>query len=79
MVLARDPRLSVQPVSAAEWSKVCALGGLADSPRSFSAGNARPGVNSGGNKTHKGGDVMTPLMVNYLAVIIAALAGSASV
>jgi predicted RNA-binding protein with PUA-like domain len=33
MVLARNPRLSVQPVSEAEWRKVCAMGGLADPPR----------------------------------------------
>jgi predicted RNA-binding protein with PUA-like domain len=28
MVLARNARLSVQPVSAAEWRHICALGGL---------------------------------------------------
>jgi predicted RNA-binding protein with PUA-like domain len=33
MVLVRNSRLSVQPVTEAEWRKVCALGGLADPPR----------------------------------------------
>ena len=28
MVLARNSRLSVQPVTAAEWKKVCSMGGL---------------------------------------------------
>ena len=28
MVLVRNSRLSVQPVTAAEWKKVCAMGGL---------------------------------------------------
>jgi predicted RNA-binding protein with PUA-like domain len=28
MVLAKNSRLSVQPVSAAEWSEVCRMGGL---------------------------------------------------
>ena len=32
MVLVRNSRLSVQRVSAAEWRKVCAMGGLADAP-----------------------------------------------
>ncbi|MGH9810233.1 MAG: EVE domain-containing protein, partial [Terriglobia bacterium] len=32
MVLVRNSRLSVQPVSEAEWRKVCAMGGLADPP-----------------------------------------------
>jgi predicted RNA-binding protein with PUA-like domain len=32
MALARNPRLSVQPVSEAEWRKVCALGGLDKPP-----------------------------------------------
>lgn len=32
MVLVRNSRLSVQPVSDAEWRKVCAMGGLADAP-----------------------------------------------
>jgi predicted RNA-binding protein with PUA-like domain len=32
MVLVRNSRLSVQPVTEAEWRKVCALGGLADPP-----------------------------------------------
>ena len=32
MALARNPRLSVQPVSEAEWRKVCALGGLNSPP-----------------------------------------------
>jgi predicted RNA-binding protein with PUA-like domain len=32
MVLVNNSRLSVQPVTAAEWKKVCALGGLKDPP-----------------------------------------------
>ncbi len=32
MVLANNSRLSVQPVTAAEWRKVCALGGLSKPP-----------------------------------------------
>jgi len=32
MVLVRNSRLSVQPVTAAEWRKVCTLGGLKDPP-----------------------------------------------
>lgn len=32
MALARNPRLSVQPVTEAEWRKVCAMGGLAKPP-----------------------------------------------
>ncbi|HWM30464.1 MAG TPA: EVE domain-containing protein [Methyloceanibacter sp.] len=32
MALSRNPRLSVQPVSEAEWRKVCALGGLNNPP-----------------------------------------------
>ena len=32
MVLVRNSRLSVQPVTAAEWRKICAMGGLADPP-----------------------------------------------
>jgi predicted RNA-binding protein with PUA-like domain len=32
MVLVRVSRLSVQPVTAAEWNKVCAMGGLTDPP-----------------------------------------------
>jgi predicted RNA-binding protein with PUA-like domain len=32
MVLVRNSRLSVQPVSEAEWRKVCAMGRLADPP-----------------------------------------------
>jgi predicted RNA-binding protein with PUA-like domain len=32
MVLVRNSRLSVQPVTATEWRKVCALGGLEDPP-----------------------------------------------
>jgi predicted RNA-binding protein with PUA-like domain len=32
MVLVRNSRLSVQPVSEAEWRKVCVMGGLADAP-----------------------------------------------
>jgi len=33
MVLVNNSRLSVQPVTAAEWRKVCALGGLARPPK----------------------------------------------
>jgi predicted RNA-binding protein with PUA-like domain len=33
MVLARVSRLSVQPVTAAEWKKLCAMGGVKDPPR----------------------------------------------
>jgi predicted RNA-binding protein with PUA-like domain len=33
MVLARVSRLSVQPVTEAEWRKICAMGGLADPPQ----------------------------------------------
>jgi predicted RNA-binding protein with PUA-like domain len=32
MVLVRNSRLSVQPVTEAEWRKICAMGGLADPP-----------------------------------------------
>jgi predicted RNA-binding protein with PUA-like domain len=32
MVLVRNSRLSVQPVTDAEWRKVCAMGGLASAP-----------------------------------------------
>src|SRR5680860_1128877 len=32
MVLANNSRLSVQPVTSAEWRKVCALGGLSNPP-----------------------------------------------
>jgi predicted RNA-binding protein with PUA-like domain len=32
MVLVRNPRLSVQQVTEAEWRKICAMGGLADPP-----------------------------------------------
>jgi predicted RNA-binding protein with PUA-like domain len=32
MVLVRNSRLSVQPVSDPEWRKVCAMGGLTDPP-----------------------------------------------
>jgi predicted RNA-binding protein with PUA-like domain len=32
MVLIRNSRLSVQPVTAAQWRKLCALGGLANPP-----------------------------------------------
>lgn len=32
MALARNPRLSVQPVTEAEWRKVCAMGGLSKPP-----------------------------------------------
>jgi predicted RNA-binding protein with PUA-like domain len=30
MVLAREPRLSVQPVSDAEWKMICRMGGVKD-------------------------------------------------
>jgi predicted RNA-binding protein with PUA-like domain len=33
MVLVRNSRLSVQPVTAAEWKKLCAMAGLKDPPR----------------------------------------------
>jgi predicted RNA-binding protein with PUA-like domain len=33
MVLARVPRLSVQPVSSQEWSMICRLGGLPNPPQ----------------------------------------------
>lgn len=33
MVLVRNARLSVQPVTADEWRKVCALGGLKTPPK----------------------------------------------
>ena len=33
MVLARNSRLSVQPVSSQEWSMICKLGGLAKPPQ----------------------------------------------
>jgi predicted RNA-binding protein with PUA-like domain len=33
MVLARNPRLSVQPVTSQEWSMICKLGGLAKPPQ----------------------------------------------
>jgi len=32
MVLVNNSRLSVQPVTAAQWRKVCALGGLSNPP-----------------------------------------------
>jgi predicted RNA-binding protein with PUA-like domain len=32
MVLVRNSRLSVQPVTDSEWRKVCAMGGLKDPP-----------------------------------------------
>ena len=32
MVLVKNSRLSVQPVSASEWRKICALGGLSKPP-----------------------------------------------
>lgn len=32
MVLVKNSRLSVQPVTAAEWRKLCALGGLTNPP-----------------------------------------------
>jgi predicted RNA-binding protein with PUA-like domain len=33
MMLARAPRLSVQPVSPQEWSMICKLGGLPKPPQ----------------------------------------------
>jgi predicted RNA-binding protein with PUA-like domain len=33
MVLVKNSRLSVQPVTAAEWKIVCRMGGLDDPPR----------------------------------------------
>jgi predicted RNA-binding protein with PUA-like domain len=33
MVLVRNSRLSVQPVTAAEWKRICAIGGVKDPPR----------------------------------------------
>ncbi len=38
MVLVKNSRLSVQPVSASEWSTMCRLGGLTKQP----AGRGRP-------------------------------------
>jgi predicted RNA-binding protein with PUA-like domain len=32
MVLVRNSRLSVQPVTEAEWRAVCAMGGISDPP-----------------------------------------------
>jgi predicted RNA-binding protein with PUA-like domain len=32
MVLVKNSRLSVQPVTEAEWRKICAMGGLARPP-----------------------------------------------
>ncbi len=32
MVLVKNSRLSVQPVTAAEWKKICAMGGLRKAP-----------------------------------------------
>jgi predicted RNA-binding protein with PUA-like domain len=32
MVLVRNSRLSVQPVTESEWRKICAMGGLSDPP-----------------------------------------------
>lgn len=32
MVLVKNSRLSVQPVTAAEWKKICRMGGLKDPP-----------------------------------------------
>jgi predicted RNA-binding protein with PUA-like domain len=32
MVLVKNSRLSVQPVTEAEWRKICAMGGLAKPP-----------------------------------------------
>ncbi len=34
MVLVKNSRLSVQPVTAAEWRKLCAMGGLGNLPTS---------------------------------------------
>jgi len=33
MVLVKNSRLSVQPVTVAEWKKVCAMGGLKKAPK----------------------------------------------
>jgi predicted RNA-binding protein with PUA-like domain len=33
MVLVRNSRLSVQPVTAAEWKRLCAMGGVSNPPR----------------------------------------------
>jgi predicted RNA-binding protein with PUA-like domain len=33
MVLVRNSRLSVQPVTEADWREVCAMGGVTDPPR----------------------------------------------
>ena len=33
MVLVRNSRLSVQPVTEPEWRKLCAMGGITDPPR----------------------------------------------
>jgi len=33
MVLVRNSRLSVQPVTETEWRKLCAMGGITDPPR----------------------------------------------
>ena len=33
IILVRNSRLSVQPVTAAEWKKICAMGGVKDPPR----------------------------------------------
>jgi len=33
MVLVRNSRLSVQPVTEADWREVCAMGGITDPPR----------------------------------------------
>jgi predicted RNA-binding protein with PUA-like domain len=35
MVLVRNSRLSVQPVTAAEWKRICAMGGVKDPPRAY--------------------------------------------
>ena len=40
MVLVRNSRLSVQPVSSAEWKTVCAMGGCVKDPRALSAEKA---------------------------------------
>jgi predicted RNA-binding protein with PUA-like domain len=54
MVLVRNSRLSVQPVTESEWRKVCAMGGLADPPHELSAATLRPEVKSRGTRLRRG-------------------------
>src|SRR4029078_6244338 len=61
MVLVRNSRLSVQAVSPREWSIVCKLGGLAKSPVS--------------SDCHLGQLEGRKMQINYMAVVIAAIAG----